>query len=89
MRTISSLCLRHAVQVCDYNLGSSTWATYGFCVVPHGGLVNHVPVPKETISNLAPAILEIVVHHLASHPFGLIGDLAHHTARQCGYNGTR
>jgi hypothetical protein len=80
MRPIAPFSLHDSVQVSNDYLGSSP-ATHGFSMVSDSLFVDHVPMTKERVSKLAPAVLKIVVNHLAPHAFGLIGDLAHHTAR--------
>jgi hypothetical protein len=64
----------------DHYLGSSP-AAHSLCVVPDSLFIDHVAMTKERISKLAPAVLKIVVDHLAPHTLSLIGDLAHHAAR--------
>jgi hypothetical protein len=80
MRPIAPFCLLDSVQVSDDHL-IGTAPTHGFSMVSDSLFVDHVPMTKERVSKLPPAVLEIIVNHLAPHTFGLIGDLTHHTAR--------
>jgi hypothetical protein len=81
MRPSAPFSLHDPVQVSNHNFSSSTGATYGFCVIAHGLFIHHITMPQQAVANLAPTVLEIIVNYLAAHTSGLIGDLAHHTAR--------
>jgi hypothetical protein len=80
MRPVAPFSLHHPVQVSDDHL-IGTAPTHSLSMVSNCGFVDHVPMTKQAVTKLAPAVLEIIVDHLAPHTFGLISDLAHYTAR--------
>jgi hypothetical protein len=88
MRSIASLCLLNAVKVCQYHFVCYPIAN-GLCVVAHGVLVCHVAMPKQGITVLPPAMLEVVVYNSAPHGFGSVSDLCHHAGCQRRYDSPR